>query len=91
MFIDPNIYNYESLTAVDQVYIDGYDKAIEELSEGTMELVIDQVRADYEDDDSVTGRLKRELIEAAVQTMYEILESTRLEIIAGLMDSYGEE
>ena len=90
MYIDPNIYNYEGLTAVDQVYIDGYDKAVEELSEGSVELVIDQMCADHEDQDSIAGRLKRELIEAATQTLYEILENTRLEIIASLIDSYEE-
>ena len=91
MYINPEVYNYNGLTTQDKTFIDGFDKALEEMSEGAVELTIDRMCADHEDRDSLAGRLKRELIEAAVQTLYEILDSTRLEIIASLIDSYDDE
>ena len=52
-YFDPEVYNYEGLIEDDKKHIDGFDAAIEEISEGCDEYIIDQVCADHEDMDSI--------------------------------------
>ena len=47
-YFDPEVYNYEGLIEDDKKHIDGFDAAIEEISEGCDEYIIDQVCADHE-------------------------------------------
>jgi len=91
MYIDPNVYNYEGLIEDDKKRIDGFDAAIEEISEGCDEYIIDQVCADHEDMDSIAGQMKREIVDAAFQILYQILTDRRQNIIVSMIDSYDDE
>ena len=91
MYIDPEIYNYDGLTEEDQKIIDGFDAAMDEISEGCNEYIIDQVCAEHEDTESVAGQMKRELIDAVFSHLLTVLEGKRQDIIVSMMDSYDEE
>ena len=84
-------YDYTNLTENDTSYVDGFDKAVEEISEGCNEYIIERLCADHEDFDSLAGRMKRELIDAAFQILYTILADRRQNIIVSMIDSYDDE
>jgi len=84
-------YNYRELTSTDKVFIDGYDKAVDEITEGCDEYIIDEVCADHEDADSIAGQMKRELVNAAFQIIWRILEDRRQSIIESMIDGYDDE
>lgn len=91
MYINPEIYNYEELKSTDKPYIDGFDAAIEELSEGCNEYIIEQVCAEHEDTESIAGQMKRELIDAAFSHLLTVLEGRRQDIIVSMIDGYDDE
>lgn len=91
MYIDPKVYNYEGLIEDDKKRIDGFDAAIEEISEGCDECIIEQLCADHEDFDSIARQMKREIVKAAFQILYQILTDRRQNIIVSMIDGYDDE
>lgn len=91
MYINPEIYNYEELKSTDKPVIDGFDMAVEEISEGCEEYVAEQLCADHEDMESIAGQMKRELISAAFQYILQVLESKRQDIIVSMIDGCDAE
>jgi len=85
------VYTYKDLTENDKSYVDGFDKAVEEISEGCDEYIIEQLCADHEDFDSVAGQMKREIVDAAFQILYQILTDRRQNIIVSMIDGYDDE
>lgn len=85
------VYNYGELKSTDKPVIDGFDMAIEEISEGCDEYIIEQVCADHEDMDSIAGQMKRELIDAVFSHLLTILEGRRQDIIVSMIDGYDDE
>lgn len=85
------VYTYKGLTENDKSYVDGFDKAVEEISEGSEEYICDQLCADHEDLESIAGQMKRELISAAFQHLLMVLESKRQNIIVSMIDGYDDE
>jgi hypothetical protein len=90
-YFDPDIYNYEGLIEKDKRYMDGFDAAIEEISEGCDEYIIDQVCAEHEDAESIAGQMKRELIDAVFSHLLTVLEGRRQNIIVSMIDGYDDE
>lgn len=85
------VYTYKDLTENDKSYVDGFDKAVEEISEGCDEYIIEQLCADHEDFDSIAGRMKREIVDAAFQILYTVLADRRQNIIVSMIDGYDDE
>ena len=85
------VYTYKDLTENDKSYVDGFDKAVEEISEGCDEYIIEQLCADHEDSDSVAGQIKREIVDAAFQILYTVLADRRQNIIVSMIDGYDDE
>ena len=85
------VYTYKDLTENDKSYVDGFDKAVEEISEGCDEYIIEQLCADHEDTDSVAGQIKREIVDAAFQILYTVLADRRQNIIVSMIDGYDDE
>jgi len=86
MYIDEKYYNYESLRDADKPIIDGFDYALDAVSDGMADMIADDICGEAETEDTIAGRMKRELIDAVLTDVREILASTRLEIIASLID-----
>ena len=85
-YIDEKYYNYESLTDTERPLVDGFDAALDSINDGMTEIIADDICGDAETSDTIAGRLKREMIEAVLTDVREILASTRLELIASLID-----
>ena len=85
------VYTYKDLTENDKSYVDGFDKAVEEISEGCDEYIIERLCADHEDSDSVAGQIKREIVDAAFQILYTVLADRRQNIIVSMIDGYDDE
>ena len=85
-YIDEKYYNYESLREADKPIIDGFDEALDAVSESMADMIADDICGEAETEDTIAGRMKRELIDAVLTDVREILASTRLEIIASLID-----
>ena len=90
-YFDPEVYNYNGLIEKDKRYMDGFDAAIEEISEGCDEYIVDQVCAEHEDAESIAGQMKRELIDAVFSHLLTVLEGRRQNIIVSMIDGYDDE
>jgi len=88
-YYNPEIYNYESLSEADRPIIDGYDTAVEEF-ETVESLVIDRVCTEYEDEQTVIGKAKREVISATLESVRDFLDIHRTELIVSLMEASEE-
>ena len=91
MMANLDAYTYKELTTNDKTFIDGFDKAVEEMSEGCEEYIVDRVCADYEDADSVSGKMKREIISEALTILWRLMDDTRRNIIISMIDGYDDE
>ena len=86
MYIDEKYYNYDNLTDKDKPIIDGFDDALEAVNDGMAEMIAEDICGEAETEDTLAGRMKRELIDAVLTGVREVLASTRLDIIASLID-----
>lgn len=82
-YFNPDFYKYDALLPEDKKILDGYDRAVEEV--GNRDFLLDEMLGMT--NESMHGQLQRETAEAVLDKLEEVLEMSRVELIASIMDS----